>query len=124
MKAIELYIDEKYKDKKYEEVRTGIYRISDKYATSVSFIQEPEYDEGDRADNISQYPLDDILEKFYVYVSDFYKSLNTKKSLRCYIEVASEDLEDIVKFQSIIGKHVYNKDEEINGKIYTKLVIE
>ena len=37
MKAIELYIDEKYK-----EVRTGIYRISDRYVTSVSFIQEPE----------------------------------------------------------------------------------
>lgn len=124
MKAIELYIDEKYKEAKYKEVKSGIYKISDRYVTSVSFIQEPEYDEGDRADNISQYPLDDILEKYYVYVSDFYKKLNTKNSLRCYIEVASEDLEDVIKFQSIIGKHVYNKDEEKKGEMYTKLLIE
>ena len=124
MKDIELYIAEKYKNDDYVEIQHGIYKKVDVYVTSLSFIQEPERGEGDYADNISQYPLDDILEKYYVYVSDFYKILNQKKSRRCYVEFASNDIDDIVAVKKIVGKHVYNKDVEQNGKMYTKLIIE
>lgn len=81
----------------------------DIYVTTLSFVQEPELGEGDSADNISQYPLEDILDKFYCYVSDFYKELNKISSQTCYLEFVSKDVEDVKKLRTIIGKHVYNK---------------
>ena len=41
-------------------------------------------------------------------------------SKNLYIEIVSEEIEDIEKFLSIIGKHVYNKEQ--GG--YIKLIIE
>ena len=92
--------------------------------TSVSFEQEPEFEEGDSSKNISQYPLEDILDKFFVYVSDFYPALNDGKSNECYLEFSSDDIEDIKKVREILGKHVYNKDVIQNGDTYSVLVIE
>lgn len=94
------------------------------YITSLSFLQEPELGEGEGADEISQYPLEDILDKFYCYVSDFYKELNTSDSKICYLEFASPDISDIRALRGIIGKHVYNKEYEEGGETYTELVIE
>lgn len=49
----------------YKQVKEGIYECIDDgeimYVTSLSFVQEPEYEEGEFADNISQYSLEDIL---------------------------------------------------------------
>ena len=50
-----------------------------------SFVQEPEYDEGANPSDISQYPLEDILDKFYVSVSDFYERENYNKEEEGYI---------------------------------------
>ncbi|MCI8407985.1 MAG: hypothetical protein HFJ09_01770 [Lachnospiraceae bacterium] len=124
MKQIENYIDDKYSDEEYINVEDGIYKIVDDdeilYVTSLSFIQEPEYNEGEDASDISQYPLEDILDKFYCHISDFYEKLNTEDSSICYQEFASPDIKDVRNLRTIIGKHVYNKED---GK-YVTLVIE
>jgi hypothetical protein len=124
MKQIENYNALKYISDMYSEIESGIYAAKEDgeslYVTSLSFVQEPELNEGDNASYITQYPLEDILDKFYCYISDFYKELNTVDSQKCYQEFASPDLEDIKNLRTLIGKHVYNK--EIDG--YIKLIIE
>lgn len=124
MKQFENYNANKYNNAMYSEIEHGIYEVKEDgeilYVTSISFVQEPELKEGDNASNITQYPLEDVLDKFYCHISDFYKELNTVNSQKCYQEFASPDLEDIKNLRSIIGKHVYNK--KIEG--YIKLIIE
>ena len=84
------------------------------------FEPEPEYDENEPTDEISQYPLEDILEKFFCLISDDYEEENANDPSNCYIEFSSEDIEDIRGVITIIGKHVYNKE---NGE-YVDLIIE
>jgi len=130
MKNIKPFEAEKYATEKtgelfkkplYALVEEGIYQRQDDeglYVTSLSFEQEPELGED------SQYPLEDVLDKFYCHVSDFYEELNAGKSAICYREFASPDLDDVRKLRSLIGKHVYNKDREEGGQTYVDLVIE
>lgn len=124
MKQIENYQAEKYQTSHYEEVETGIYQTKDEfeeliYVTSLAFVQEPDLGEG-AGELISQYPLDDILDEFSCYINDFYEELNTADTEKNYLEFASPDVEDIQKLRSIIGKHVYNVEEED----FVKLVID
>ncbi len=81
------------------------------YLTSLSFVQEPELGEGEDASNISQYPLEDIMDEWFCWVSDFYDDLNIKGSEKCYQEFASYDLETLVGLRTIIGKRVYSNDD-------------
>ena len=116
MKQIDNYTAEKYTNGEYQEVEANIYKIVDEddddlFVTSLSFIQEPELKEGSSAADISDYPLEDILDKFYCHVSDFYGELNTEDSQTCYLEFGSPEFEDVVNLRSIIGKHVYNQEE-------------
>lgn len=124
MKNIQNYNAPKYTNAGYSLVEDGIYEIeADEktlYVTSLTFMQEAELDEGRDASEISQYPLEDLLDKFYCHISDFYENLNLAQSPNCYLEFAGYDLEDIRQLRSIIGKHVYNK--EIDG--YVQLIIE
>ncbi len=92
----------------YDENASGGNEI---YVTSIVFEPEPELGENDPADEISQYPLEDILEKFFCYTSDDYPEENAKDPTRNYIEFASEDLKDIQNILTIVGKHVYNKED-------------
>lgn len=137
MKNIQNYDAEKYtktgllsvfKKPAYKKLEDGIYEHKEDdeilYVTSLSFEQEPEYEEGEFADDISQYPLEDILDKFLCHISDFYEDLNVAGSKTCYLEFAAMDIEDIRELRTIIGKHVYNKDVEEDGEIYSELVIE
>ena len=113
-----------YNDIKYIKINGNVFKqeISEDnyYVISLSFEQEPEFNENANNKTISQYPLEDILDKFNVYISDEYKELNNGDSNTCYLEFASSSMEDIENLKSIIGKHVYNKEE--NGVI--KLIIE
>ena len=114
MKKINNYKSEKYNNSDiYEEVEQGIYlnKNEKNYVTSLSFVQETKYLEGIKAEElseytkkeiketmtycISQYPLEDILDKFNCYVSDFYENLNSFKSKISYLEFASTDLQNI-----------------------------
>ena len=120
MKNIKLY-EEKYKDNPdYESLGNGIYKLDSTldgvfYVTTLSFEQEPELEEGEDACDISQYPLEDILDCFNCFISDFYDDLNVVESNTCYQEFASDYKEDIEKLLTIVGQHVYNKEE--NGTI-------
>ena len=124
MKDIKNYDAPKYGGAAYTLVEDGIYKTEDNgetvYVTSLSFIQEPEFDEGSNAAEISQYPLEDLLDEFGCWISDFYDDLNTEDSSVCYQEFASGTQEEIKNLRSIIGKHVYEKTD---GQ-YMKLCIE
>lgn len=125
MKDIKNYHADKYDTEDYKMLEDGIYETMDEddealYVTSLSFVQEPELSEGENAANISNYPLEDILDRFYCHISDFYEELNREDSPVCYQEFASPELVDVQNLRSIIGRHVYNKEE---GDI-VKLIIE
>ncbi len=115
MKNICSYIPEKYNSSKYKKIADGIYKIEGRtmlgtdgiYLTSLSFEQEPELNEGNSPAEISQYPLEEILDEFGVWVEDFYDEENRKSEKTCYQEFASFDLENIEGIRSLIGKHVY-----------------
>ncbi|MBR2949129.1 MAG: hypothetical protein IKC46_04630 [Lachnospiraceae bacterium] len=125
MKQIENYAADKYSNEAYKEVEANIYRILDEddedlFVTSLSFVQEPELKEGSSPAEISDYPLEDIMDKFYCHISDFYTELNEKSEEICYLEFGSPELVDVVNLRSIIGKHVYNVEDGDN----VTLVIE
>lgn len=124
MKNISSFNAPKYLLSNYIDQSDNIFKINDEYVTSLIFQQEPDLGEGTSSLNISQYPLEDILDQFSVYVSDFYKELNTKGASMCYLEFSSTDIEDIRMLRSIIGKHVYNKTIFEGSKSFVKLVIE
>lgn len=116
MKDIKNFHAPKYDNGKYIFVEDGIYKLVYRgisvYYTSISFVQEPEYDEGENAADISQYPLEDLMEKFNFFVSDFYDALNVESSQICYQEFASRDPKDLKNLRTIIGKHVYNIEND------------
>ena len=124
MKKINEFIAEKYKSSNYEPIEPGIFKVSNTFVTSISFQQEPEYGEGTGPNQISQYPLEDILDYFSVYVSDFYAEINVSNSSLSYLEFASVDLANIRRFRQIIGKHVYSRVIRINNIDHIELVIE
>ena len=124
MKNIISYIDVKYSSKAYTEIEKGIYKCGDNTVTSLCFEQEPELDEGKDSTNISQYPLEDILDKYNVFVSDFYNEKNAQATQKCYLEFCSRREENIRGLRSIIGKHVYCKTIIDDGTKYSELAIE
>lgn len=133
MKEIKNYNAEKYNSHRqgntiYSQVENGIFETGEGenklYVTSLSFIQEPALGEGENATDISQYPMEDILDKYFCYISDFYEQLNVKESKTCYLEFASDDIECIKELRKIIGKHVYNKEIENGDRVSVELIIE
>lgn len=129
MKEIKNYFAKKYADASYSCAEEGIYQTSSQgetlYVTSLSFVQEPELQEGDSAANLSQYPLEDLLDHFCCHISDFYEDLNTAESQICRLEFASPDLEDIRRLRFIIGKHVCNKEADgYSQQGYVQLIME
>lgn len=113
MKNIIDYPAEKYKAGPYQMIETGIFRTEDRYVTSLSFVQESEYGEGTDSKMISQYPLEDILDAFMVYISDFYDEENSAGRALCHLEFASDDIVDIRKLRSLIGKIVRTENGEL-----------
>ncbi len=124
MKNIKYYPAKKYRLSEYEEVSSSIYKHANDYVTSLSFEQEPSLGEGTSATDISQYPLEDLLDQYGVWVSDFYPDLNTPKSKICYLEFAASNRKNIENLLSVIGKRVYNKSIYENGEEYAVLTIE
>lgn len=127
MKNINNFYNQKYDTDKYTKVEEFIYSYEGErgtyYCTPITFEQEPEYEEGTDSSYISQYPLEDILDEFCVFVSDFFDELNTGENNVCYQEFSGFNLKDVQNLKNrIVGKHVYNllhEEEE-----YVELIIE
>ncbi len=123
MKNIKLEKSKKYDNSKnYQLVENGIYKdLNDKDDTPYRMMISYEL-ESDNTNN--QYPLEDILDKYLMYVSDFMESENIPKSSKFKIELGGY-LEDMKKAKIIIGKKVYNRDIiDKDGKVRVELVIE
>jgi len=120
MTAIKFEDVEKYSDQtRYKYVKDNIYEdLNDdeatKYRMTISFELESDED---------QYPLEDLLDKFYLHVTDFYEAEETAGPAVFKRELAGE-LEDLIKAQTIIGKKVYNQDFLDGTTVKTRLIIE
>jgi len=103
----------------YQIEKEGVYKdLKDNDNTNfrISLSFELEDDEN------SQYPLEDILDKYYLYVSDFIENSQNPNVIQ--LELAGE-LNDIIDVMSIIGKRVYNESFIADdGQTYVKLLIE
>lgn len=123
MKQIQNFDAPKYSSSAYTLLEEGIYEYSapegTSCVTSLMFVQEPEHGEGSSAVELSQYPLEDLLDEYWCLVSDFYDELNQEDSQLCHLEFTGE-AEDLRNLRSIIGKHVYTKQD---GET-TTLVVE
>lgn len=124
MKQIQNYSPAKYATTTYIQIDEGIYATEGVYSTSLCFLQEPELGEGTSAADISQYPLEDILDRYLVYISDFYPELNVPASQMCYLEFASSCLNDIKQLRGLIGKHVYNQTRDSTDGSTVELIVE
>lgn len=130
MKNIRIYHPKKYNDKKYQKVEENIYKVQSEmmanavYVTSLCFEQEPELGEGSSPQEISQYPLEDILDEYMLLVEDFFEEENKNSVTDCYVEFSGLDVESIRDLLGIVGKHVYNQEVKQDGERYMVLVIE
>lgn len=123
MKNITLEKCQKYQNpEQFELIENGIYKdLNDdddaKYRITISYELESD-------DSNNQYPLEDVLDKYYLHVSDFLESENYKESNKFKLELGGE-LEDVKKGLEIIGKKIFNRDfRDENGQVRVNLVIE
>jgi hypothetical protein len=123
MKNIIIEKSDKYESVElYKLIESGIYEdLKDnddtKYRITISYELE-----SDDSDN--QFPLEDVLDKYYLHVTDFYESENSTNSNKYKIELGGE-LEDIKNVQEIIGKRVFNRDFlDEDGEIRVNLIVE
>ncbi|MCM1325308.1 MAG: hypothetical protein NC094_01660 [Bacteroidales bacterium] len=131
MKNFSNYEAQKYVGEGYQMVEEGIYktkspyRDEEIYVTSLSFELEPEcYGEEEGSPQyIPQIPFENLLDEFWVYVTDFYEDLNQKSEKLCYQEFGGS-LSDIQKLRTIIGKRFYAMPYEEDGEEYSRVVIE
>ena len=133
MKNFQNFTPEKYITSDFQKISDGIYKTKSPYGsedifvTSLTFEMEPEcYGEEDASPrNITQVPIEGILDEFNLFVTDFYEQLNENSETTCYQEFGSLDLEDIKKLRTLIGKRFYAvpyTDED--GEEYYNMVIE
>jgi hypothetical protein len=120
MKNFKIITLEKLNDtSNYQLIEEGIYnelKDDSGFATHRIAIAM-ELEEGDD----SQYPLEDILDKYLVHVEEFLDS-DDDQNLNYII---GGDLDDIQNFKSIIGKRAYNKEfVDETGQTRVKLIIE
>ena len=127
MKNIKSIVLDRYADTtRYEYVEPGIYKTiypdlpfddaMTNYVTTLSFTLEAKRGELEN----TQYPEEDILDRFLVYVRDFVKEPNGVDDPIMIHEFESTELNDIRSLLSLVGKNVYNYTE---GD-YIKLKIE
>lgn len=133
MKNFNNYNPEKYSTPAYQKIEDGIYQTKSPYrandmiyVTSLSFEQEPEQYGEERGcpQHISQIPLEDLLDEFFVFVTDFYEQQNNESESVCYQEFGSSNVENIQRLRTMIGKRIYAVPYEEDGEEYYNAVIE
>ena len=133
MKNFQNFTPEKYITSDFQKISDGIYKTKSPYGsedifvTSLTFEMEPErYGEEDASPrNLTQVPIEGILDEFNLFVTDFYEQLNENSETICYQEFGSFDLENIKKLRTLIGKRFYAvpyTDED--GEKYYNMVIK
>lgn len=117
----------------FQKISDGIYKTkspydsNDIFVTSLTFEMEPEcYDEENASpSNLTQIPIEGILDEFNLFVTDFYEQLNQSSEIICYQEFGSLDLEDIKNLRTLIGKRFYAVPYTgEDGEEYYNMVIE
>ena len=137
MKNFKNYTPEKYMTSDFQKIEDGIYKTKSPYdstadedifVTSLTFEMEPDcYGEEDASpQNLTQVPIEGILDEFDLFVTDFYDQLNEASEIICYQEFGSFDLENIQKLRTLIGKRFYAVPytDEDDGEEYYNMVIE
>lgn len=137
MKNFKNYTPEKYATSDFQKIEDGIYKTKNPYGsvfdynkeilvTSLSFEMEQDcYGEEDASPrNLTQVPIEGILDEFGLFVTDFYDQLNETSETICYQEFGSSDLADIQKLRTLIGKRFYAVPYIENGEEYYNMVIE
>ena len=134
MKNFKNYTPEIYATSDFQKIEEGIYKtkcpynVSDKdvFVTSLTFEMEPDcYGEEDASPrNLTQVPIEGILDEFNLFVTDFYEQLNETSETICYQEFGSFDLADIQKLRALIGKRFYAVPYIENGEEYYNMVTE
>jgi hypothetical protein len=74
-------------------------------------------------ENNNQYHLEDVLDKYYLHVSDFLESENNNEPSEFKLELGG-NLDDIKKSKEIFGKRVFNRDTLDEGQVRVKLIVE
>lgn len=134
MKNFKNYTPEKYAKSDFQEIEEGIYKTKSPYSISnkevfvksLTFEMEPDcYGEEDASPkNLTQVPIEGLLDEFNLFVTDFYEQLNETSEITCYQEFGSFELTDIQKLRTLIGKRFYAVPYIEEGEEYYKMVTE
>lgn len=133
MKNFQNFTPKKYMTSDFQKISDGIYKTkspydsNDIFVTSLTFEMEPECygEENASPSNLTQIPIEGILDEFNLFVTDFYEQLNQSSEIICYQEFGSLDLEDIKNLRTLIGKRFYAAPYTgEDGEEYYKMVIE
>lgn len=137
MRNFENYTPEKYMTPDFQKIEDGIYKTKSPYktlkeetenifVTSLAFEMEPDcYGEEDASPrNLTQVPIEGLLDEFNLFVTDFYEQLNETSETICYQEFGSFDLADIQKLRTLIGKRFYAVPYMENGEEYYNMITE
>ena len=137
MRNFENYTPEKYMTPDFQKIEDGIYKTKSPYktlkeetenifVTSLAFEMEPDcYGEEDASPrNLTQIPIEGLLDEFNLFVTDFYEQLNETSETICYQEFGSFELADIQKLRTLIGKRFYAVPYMENGEEYYNMVTE
>ena len=110
MKNFKNYTPKKYATSDFQKIEEGIYKTKSRYSvgdeevfvTSLTFEMEPDcYGEEDASPrNLTQVPIEGLLDEFNLFVTDFYEQLNETSETICYQEFGSFDLADIQKLSA------------------------
>lgn len=133
MKNFQNFTPKKYMTSDFQKISDGIYKTkfpydsNDIFVTSLTFEMEPECygEENASPSNLTQIPIEGILDEFNLFVTDFYEQLNQSSEIICYQEFGSLDLKDIKNLRTLIGKRFYAVPYTgENGEEYYNMVIE
>lgn len=117
MKIIKTITLSKYRnEKKYEHCDGNIYK--DKtggIAGSIGGVITPVYCVTLRTeledDEDTQYPLEDILDKYCVNCTDVMNEMVEGNKRIFVFEIEGENIDDIKAIANLVGKRVYNKED-------------
>lgn len=133
MKNFQNFTPPKYMTSDFQKISDGIYKTkspydsNDIFVTSLTFEMEPECygEENASPSNLTQIPIEGILDEFNLFVTYFYEQLNQNSEIICYQEFGSLDLEDIKNLRTLIGKRFYAVPYTgEDGEEYYNMVIE